>query len=1346
MKLARIFSLLLIILLSSVFLFSCIKENGANEQGSSNNPPNSTSKDAIWTTGDTLTVVVNEQADLDLSPIRDSLLSIGVKIKVVSDEAAAQPHELVIGETNRAISKDAYRRLDVLETNNEELNAGWVIYSLNGSLGIAYNSGYAFDESVNYFVSEIADYETLVLKNGIVAEDSFDKIEYIEAKRWEARESYFVQIEKKLGKAAANEVRHLFTLYGTNTYTWLANLYDPVSGGFYYSNSGRNTIGYLPDLESTWQALRHLRDRGMFVDYGNDISKALPEEIKNQIIRFTQSLQSGEDGRFYHPQWSDVNDSRLGRDLTWATNMLTALGAEPLYEVPNKVKDDVTGISSVSLTNPLFSSRIKAVSKVISVAGKKDYLSSIDKWDEYIKDLNISENSYSAGNKLNAIYGEIKAAGDEYVDYLINYLDNTQNDENGLWESQVTYQSVNGLMKISSTYSALDRKINETKIEAAMASAMQIALDEELPNKAGIVYVYNPWVSMSNLLSDAPSSSREALRKKITDKATDFISVTVEKLIRFYKEDGSFSYHELYSAAASQGAPVALPNSKEGDVNATTISCSTVDIMLDVLGVETPPFYCPEDYEYFTDLLLSMGEIIKDEPEKGAITFDEFDKDLVLEDSGVLPNPDSRVTTTINSADEEKNEKGLYKWFQNGVVQNPDPNAEEGDYIYKVNTFIDADSTSKNMASTNITNKFKMDTSTAGSTYILDMDIMVAENDNTDYKAATLMQIFFDNGQDKDKLFSINILTSTKNGKMCLRLGDNYAGLDGKKNTKLVDGIAVNEWFNLRIECYKIYDDNNVLTVKAKIFVNGEYRAESDAGEVKTGETVYTDALVDRVRIGYYRGNNAEFYLNNIVSESATLAYVSQVPPPDPLSPVTFEGFNPESGSVLEPEKNITNMEHDTLTYEIVADPKNKSNKVLKVTKTENDTTNSTLRTVIDLQTEKEDGKLYVFEADIYMGTLSGTTWLDLSFTDNPANQPLSNIRLGANSGSIKIRENVSNISGNTDIVTNVAETDTWFTIGIVLNYVDSANVLLDVYINGELVIDDLNAYNTSQSESFNPSTFRIRYLSSGKVSSYFDNLIFKKTDGYVYNGGHKVEEEGAEDIVITFDKYDPDNGDSPEQPSSNLTNDASGTLNTVFEITEDPKDSSNKVMLVTDGEGTTKSYSQLDLSVIDESVNRFVFESKIFVDSKGTTEVTECLGIAFTGKDAKLLSKVFVGVENGKIKIVESNTYPTAEYEILGADVAAVDTWFKLRMELTFEYNDDKTINKESLLLKVYVNDIFVGELNTYNTARWDGSNAAGYTVSGVRLGYEKTSALKVYFDDISLVQKTAEVTEQSS
>ena len=36
---------------------------------------------------------------------------------------------------------------------------------------------------------------------------------------------------------------------------WLANLYDSEQGGFYYSASARDYEGFLPDIESTKQAI-----------------------------------------------------------------------------------------------------------------------------------------------------------------------------------------------------------------------------------------------------------------------------------------------------------------------------------------------------------------------------------------------------------------------------------------------------------------------------------------------------------------------------------------------------------------------------------------------------------------------------------------------------------------------------------------------------------------------------------------------------------------------------------------------------------------------------------------------------------------------------------------------------------------------------------------------------------------------------------------------------------------------------------------------------------------------------------------------------------------------------------
>jgi len=46
---------------------------------------------------------------------------------------------------------------------------------------------------------------------------------------------------------------------------------------------------------------------------------------------------------------------------------------------------------------------------------------------------------------------------------------------------------------------------------------------------------------------------------------------TAEKVSTFKKKDGSFSYKPHRTSPTSQGAPVALPETNEGDMNATVI-------------------------------------------------------------------------------------------------------------------------------------------------------------------------------------------------------------------------------------------------------------------------------------------------------------------------------------------------------------------------------------------------------------------------------------------------------------------------------------------------------------------------------------------------------------------------------------------------------------------------------------------------------------------------------------------------------------------------------------------------------------------------------------------------------
>ena len=115
------------------------------------------------------------------------------------------------------------------------------------------------------------------------------KIGLEEMKNAEAaeRDAAYAKIAKQYGDGVADALRAQYALYDERFYLWLADLYNPgeydeagnpKGGGFYYSNSARDTRGYLIDIESTSQALGFLTSSGMLRGYGNDYKKAIPEK------------------------------------------------------------------------------------------------------------------------------------------------------------------------------------------------------------------------------------------------------------------------------------------------------------------------------------------------------------------------------------------------------------------------------------------------------------------------------------------------------------------------------------------------------------------------------------------------------------------------------------------------------------------------------------------------------------------------------------------------------------------------------------------------------------------------------------------------------------------------------------------------------------------------------------------------------------------------------------------------------------------------------------------------------------------------------------------------------------
>ncbi len=258
----------------------------------------------------------------------------------------------------------------------------------------------------------------------------------------------WADFEEKAGKELTDAFKQIHALFGDEIVDWSASLYAPgysipeigyYAGGYYAAVSGRDNLGFGPDLESTDQMLRFIVNSGMLDHAGissvDDLGQVLPEWMQQQIIYFVKSMQA-PDGYFYHPQWpvSDHSDRRLGRDLEWATSMLKRFGSAPQYDTPNGKKGngqsaaqyfatlgysslyEANGIAvSAPLTMSLRASATTAVYGVMLVAESDDGISNavtshanLATWLE--TKIKLDVNPYTYGDQLNSVYGQIKTA------------------------------------------------------------------------------------------------------------------------------------------------------------------------------------------------------------------------------------------------------------------------------------------------------------------------------------------------------------------------------------------------------------------------------------------------------------------------------------------------------------------------------------------------------------------------------------------------------------------------------------------------------------------------------------------------------------------------------------------------------------------------------------------------------------------------------------------------------------------------------------------------------------------------------------------------------------------------
>lgn len=449
------------------------------------------------------------------------------------------------------------------------------------------------------------------------------------------REPHFERVFRDLGgddtaREIVDALKTLYSMYTDDLVEWYANLYDPGMGAYYCTTSGKENEGFLPDIESTVMALRFLENCGMLDHLNKDWRCAMGDEMKTKLIRFAKGMQLSN-GYFYNylktQQEIDSSIPKRGRDLGWCTGVLSELGAKPTYDTPNGVKGD--GIDKngnpVSDFKPYVAENGKEAPAAAAV-NYPDYLENKDTLLEYLNtSVDIVNNSYSAGNLLNATYPQYKARDkalglegeDSLCETLINWLNERIDPTTGYWSPHPTFKGTNGYFKVITLYNAWGYPYPMP--EKAADSVLAGILGDE-PSTVNICEVYNLWSALiatkENVKCCHPTQTRDAVLEKINramkEQGAAAILNTYKKQSAYQMPDGAYAHTVKRCITHHQGnIPVGL-GLEEGDVDA--IGKATNGIVQNVFaayGIEKVPIYHRREWEIYKKIIDNAKPVCK---------------------------------------------------------------------------------------------------------------------------------------------------------------------------------------------------------------------------------------------------------------------------------------------------------------------------------------------------------------------------------------------------------------------------------------------------------------------------------------------------------------------------------------------------------------------------------------------------------------------------------------------------------------------------------------------------------------------------------------------------------------
>lgn len=754
---------------------------------------------------------------------------IGSNCRNITDDLRQTNFEIVVGDSNREASRLAKEYL----ASNTPLDGdaeSYVFYYKDSTIAIMASSEFAMEIAAEVFVSRYLDSDTLVIKSDMLEFKLFSKTAYlaeqdakIEAENEEKWEHRWDELRAVVGNDATAAVQRLYNFWGTEWLEWAAGLYDPDIGGFYYSASARDYIGFLPDIESTAQILGLFKTFGLCDWYDGYWGAAFPADFREKLGTFVQGLQSETDGYFYHPQWgTSIGTAAKGRHLDQGLFILGVAGMTPLYRSP---LDTATAMSGISEVITAFMDTDEHKSSVVFTASTlPDYMKSEEAMLAYLEeqrdiytDDNGLFNSYSFGHLLSSQNSQMKAAG--IIDFVCDYLDALQIPETGLWEPITDnpdsgYNALSGVIKIGAVYGSAGRAF--ANADKMVDTAIEVILNDR--PAAHVCYIFNPIGAFAKIISCMKATGIDVTtaRQKVYHNLTAMLDATMGKLERFKKELDSYSYLPDRSDPASQGLRMSL-GMPEGDVNATAVCIEYIGgALFDLLGVDPVPMFKYSDFKWFCQQISESGA-----PVKGNLVLETLDfEDGDIPARVILPDIADLEVEVVDDGRED-GEDGSALWIHNGGSKSA---------VFAIT----ADTTIEDKCfSVELDMKF-VSSSSRGYCYSLYL--------HSDSKRRTGFELQFN--VLGDGTVSVHECSYTP----------------GNQYSEAIFTVNMDEWFNLKIEYYPISSTE----MRAKVYKNGTCIFISDTPHYN----VYSPGVVynnmNRVYLNCFRTNDSVIMLDNI--------------------------------------------------------------------------------------------------------------------------------------------------------------------------------------------------------------------------------------------------------------------------------------------------------------------------------------------------------------------------------------------------------------------------------------------------------------------------------------------------